>query len=152
MTTRLGKKGIELLKHWEQGPRGGFASVPYKCSANKNTIGWGHVIKVTDNIASPITLAQAEAFLKNDVEWAEKAVNKWVSVPLKQNQFDALVCFVFNIGATAFKNSTLLLYLNQSQLDLVPAQLARWNKSNGKVLTGLTNRRLAELELWNAKV
>ena len=148
---KIGQKGIELLKHWEQGPQGGFAATTYKCPGNKNTIGWGHVIKVTDNITPPITLAQAESLLRSDVEWACEAVNKWVRLELTQNQFDALVCFVFNVGATNFKSSTLLAVLNQGRLDLVPAQFIRWNKSNGKVIKGLTNRRIAEVLLWQTQ-
>lgn len=145
---KIGQKGIELLKHWEQGPLGGFAPIPYKCSANKDTIGWGHAIKLTDNITPPISRAQAETLLRNDIAWAENAVNKWVRVQLTQNQFDALVCFVFNVGETAFKSSTLLSSLNQRQFDLVPVQFSRWNQSNGKVLKGLINRRMAEVLLW----
>lgn len=150
----IGQKGIELIKFFERNLRDStynkhnFAATPYKCSANKDTIGWGHVIKPTDNITPPITLAQAEALLISDIEWASDAVNKWVKISLNQNQFDALVCFVFNVGANAFKKSTLLLYLNQGRLDLVPAQMARWNKCDGKVLEGLTNRRIAEVLLW----
>lgn len=145
---KLSANGIALLKCWEQGPQGGFAMTPYKCSANKDTIGWGHVIKLTDNIIPPISSGQAETFLRNDIAWAEEAVNKWVEVQLTQNQFDALVCFVFNVGATNFKSSTLLKLLNQGQFDLIPAQFVRWNQSNGKILRGLMNRRAAEVLLW----
>ncbi len=145
---KLGQKGTELLKHWEQGPGGGFAAIPYKCSGNKDTIGWGHVIKFTDNITAPISGLKAETLLRNDIACAEEAVNRWVRVQLNQNQFDALVCFVFNIGATAFKSSTLLRLLNQGRYDSVAAQFTRWNQSNGKVLKGLTNRRIAEALLW----
>lgn len=149
---KLGARGLALLKHWEQGPQGGFAAIPYKCSALKETIGWGHVIKSTDNFNYPISLAVAEALLKKDVACSEEAVNKNVKVPLTQNQFDALVCLVFNIGEAGFKSSTLLKFLNQGKFDLVPAQFTRWNQSNGKVLQGLANRRMSEVLLWQNPV
>lgn len=148
---KIGKKGLELLKLWEQAPKGGFATNFYKCSAGKDTIGWGHVIKPTDNIKQPITLAQAEELLENDIKWAEEAVNKNVKVSLVQNQFDALACLVFNIGATNFSTSTLLKFINEELWDKIPAQFMRWVYSNKVLIKGLENRRKAEVSLWNDK-
>lgn len=148
---KIGEKGLALLKLWEQAPKGGFASISYKCSAGKDTIGWGHVIKPTDNIKQPITLARAEELLKSDIKWAEEAVNKNVKVMLTQNQFDALVCFVFNIGATNFKSSTLLKFINEELRDKIPTQFMRWVYSNKIFIKGLENRRKAEVSLWNDK-
>jgi lysozyme len=124
---QISKKGLDLLKTWEQGPKGGFASIPYYCSSNKLTIGYGHVINLKESIKYPILEAKAEELLKKDITWAEKVVNKYVKVTLTQNQFNALVCFVFNIGVTRFKQSTLLSLLNQGLYNEVPAQLLRWN-------------------------
>lgn len=149
---KIGKKGIDLLKKWEQAPKGGFASISYKCTGGKNTIGWGHVIKPSDNIVQPITLFKAEELLQNDVKWAEDVVNNFVKVKINQNQFDALVCLVFNIGETNFKTSTLLKFLNDNLLFKVPAQFMRWIYSSGKKTKGLENRRFAEVELWNKEV
>lgn len=143
---KLGNKGLELLKERE-----GFSKVSYKCSAGKDTIGWGHVIKPTDNIKQPITAAQAEELLKSDIEWAEEAVNKNVKVTLTQNQFDALVCLVFNIGATNFTASTLLRFLNLELWNKIPTQFIRWVYSNKVFIKGLENRRKAEAILWNDK-
>lgn len=75
-------------------------------------------------------------------------VNTSVTVPLSQNQFDALVSFAFNVGATAFQGSTLLSVLNQGNYDDVPSQMLRWNRAGGRVLRGLTRRRTAEGELF----
>ena len=146
---KIGKKGLALLKLWEQAPKGGFANTSYKCSASKDTIGWGHVIKPTDNIKEPITAAQAEELLQNDIKWAEEAVNKNVKVMLTQNQFDALVCLVFNIGATNFKSSTLLKFINEELWNKIPTQFMRWVYSNKVFIKGLENRRRAESILWN---
>jgi lysozyme len=148
---KIGEKGLALLKLWEQGPKGGFASNSYKCSAGKDTIGWGHVIKPTDNIKQPITLAQAEELLQNDIKRAEEAVNKNVKVTLTQNQFDALVCFVFNIGPTNFKTSTLLKFINEELWNKIPTQFMRWVYSNKVFIKGLENRRKVEVSLWNDK-
>lgn len=148
---KIGKKGLELLKLWEQAPKGGFATISYKCSAGKDTIGWGHVIKPADNIKEPITELQAEELLKNDIKWAEESVNKNVKVTITQNQFDALVCFVFNIGATNFKSSTLLKFINEELWDKIPTQFMRWLYSNKVFIKGLENRRKAEVILWNDK-
>lgn len=146
---KIANKGLALLKLWEQAPKGGFAKISYKCSAGKDTIGWGHVIKPTDNIKEPITIAQAEELLKNDIKWAEEAINKNVKVMLTQNQFDALVCLVFNIGATNFKISTLLKFINKGLWDKIPVQFMRWVYSNKTFIKGLENRRKAEVNLWN---
>ena len=148
---KIGKKGLALLKLWEQAPKGGFASVSYKCSAGKDTIGWGHVIKPTDNIKEPICISQAEELLENDVKLAEEAVNKNVKVTITQNQFDALVCLVFNIGATNFKTSTLLKFINKELWNKIPTQFMRWVYSNKILSKGLENRRKAETILWNDK-
>jgi lysozyme len=150
---QINKKGLDLLKTWEQGPDGGFASIPYYCSANRLTIGYGHAIKLNELIKYPISKTKAEELLEEDIDWAEQAVNKYVKVALTPNQFSALVCFVFNIGVTRFKQSTLLLKLNQGLYAAVPSQLLRWNVATvggqKTTLDGLTNRRKAEIALWN---
>jgi lysozyme len=149
---KMGKKGIDLLKLWESGKNGKFASISYRCSAGKNTIGWGHVIKPLEKIEQPISLAKAEELLQNDIKWAEEAVTNYVKTTINQNQFDSLVCLVFNIGATNFKTSTLLKFLNDGSLDKVPAQFMRWVYAGKVKLKGLENRRFAEINLWNDKV
>lgn len=150
---QINKKGLDLLKTWEQGPNGGFASIPYYCSSNKLTIGYGHVINLNESIKYPISEAKAEELLKKDITWAEKVINRSVKVSLTDNQFSALVCFVFNIGVVRFKQSTLLSILNQRLYNEVPQQLLRWNVATvggvKKTLEGLTNRRKAEIALWN---
>ena len=110
------------------------------------TIGYGHTKGV--RMGQRISLAQAEQFLLEDVDWAEDAVNSLVKVKLSQNQFDALVSFVFNIGAGAFSKSTLLKYLNAGDYGGAANQLLRWNKQAGKELKGLTKRRQEERALF----
>jgi GH24 family phage-related lysozyme (muramidase) len=150
---QISEKGLNLLKTWEQGPNGGFASTIYSCSAGKRTIGYGHVITADEDIKEPISEATAEELLKKDVSVAEDAVNRYVKIILSQNRYDALVCFVFNVGVGNFEKSTLLSFVNNQLFDKVPDQFLCWNKItvNGKkeVSEGLTNRRKAELALWN---
>lgn len=110
------------------------------------TIGYGSTRGVKKGMV--ITQEEAEARLVQDLETAERTVGLLVKVPLNDNQFGALVSFVFNIGSGAFKDSTLLRLLNKGDYDAVPAQLARWDKNDGKRMPGLTQRRAAEAELW----
>lgn len=110
------------------------------------TIGYGHTH--TTKQGMKITQAQADKLLYMDLAWAEEAVNTLVKVPLTQNQFDALVSFVFNVGAGAFSKSTLLRFLNMGDYTNAAAQFLRWNRQKGKVLNGLTRRRQEERELF----
>jgi GH24 family phage-related lysozyme (muramidase) len=110
------------------------------------TIGYGHTH--TTKQGMKITEKQAEALLRKDIAWAEKAVNNLVVVPLTQNQFDALVSFVFNVGEGAFSTSTLLRLLNSGDYNGAANQFLRWNKQKGRVLNGLTKRREEERKLF----
>lgn len=111
------------------------------------TIGYGHTGEEVKR-GLTIDLAQAETWLTEDLREAEGYVSKLVKVGLTQNQFDALVSFVYNIGGTAFGYSTLLRKLNAGDHEGAANQLLRWNKDNGKVIGGLTNRRKKERELF----
>lgn len=99
-----------------------------------------------------ITKEQAEERLRKRLVEFEGYVNKLVKVTLTQNQFDALVSLVYNIGPTNFSNSTLLRKLNAGDYAGAAAQFLVWNKGrvDGKlvVIDGLTNRRKAEKQLF----
>jgi len=104
----------------------------YKDTKGIWTIGVGDIDLNNDGIRDvkegmTITHAQSMANLGMDIKWAEDAVNKGVKVPLTQNQFDALVSFVFNIGASAFASSTLLKVLNLGNYDEAAKQFDRWH-------------------------
>tara|TARA_R110000782_G_scaffold2454_3_gene9581 strand:- start:2204 stop:2491 length:288 start_codon:yes stop_codon:yes gene_type:complete len=81
----------------------------------------------------------------------EGYINSMVEVPLEQHQFDALCAWVYNLGPTNLKNSTLLHELNSSNYKEVPNQIKRWNKAGGEVLQGLVRRREAEALLFEKK-
>ena len=96
---------------------------------------------------------QANDLLETQVnEKYAPAVVRLVKVPLNQNQFDALVSFVYNLGEGALASSTLLKLLNQGDYDSVPAQMMRWTKANGVDLPGLVRRRKAEADLFSSQV
>lgn len=112
------------------------------------TIGWGHRTKLRDKL---ITQEQADDLLTIDIAKAVNTVTCLVSVPLTQNQFDALVSFAYNIGAQAFRDSTLLKLLNASHPN-VADEFKRWVyvRKNGRMLIskGLVRRREAERVLF----
>ena len=145
---------LDLIHEFEQGPQGGMASVPYRCSAGKLTIGWGHVIREHEQFAMPMTAAQADALLQQDLAQFAAVVNERVTVPLTQSMFDALVCFTFNVGPGAFVGSTLLRLLNQRFYAAAASQFQRWNKATDPktgqkiVLPGVSRRRAAERALF----
>ena len=140
---KTGTKGIDLIKHFE-----GCELEAYKCAAGVWTIGYGHIKGVTSN--SVITQEQAEQMLVEELNEYEGYINNMVTTPLSQNQFDALVSWVYNLGGGNLKASTLLKVVNSGEFDGVPAQIMRWNKAGGKVLEGLTRRRQAEADLFSA--
>jgi len=119
----------------------------YRCSAGVPTIGVGHTGSDV-KLGMTITKAQSDALLVADLARFEKAVAAAIKVPLTQNQFDALVSLAFNIGSNAFAKSTLVRVLNGGHYDQVGAQLARWNKVDGKPNKGLTARRAREAALF----
>ena len=145
---KLSSNGLALLESFE-----GFRSKAYKVVKTEKyyTIGYGHYGPDV-HFGDTITKAKAEALLKSDVAAAEKAVDKYVKVKLNQNQFDALVSFVYNVGAGAFSSSTLLKELNKGDYQAASAQFPRWNKSGGKVLPGLVTRREEEKALFDKPV
>lgn len=139
---KISAKGLGIIKQHEGLRLTGYLPTPQDVP----TIGYGHT--KTAKLGMTITEKQAEDLLRSDIAWAEAAVNNSVVVPLNQNQFDALVSFVFNVGATAFNKSTMLRKLNQSDYEAAANEFKKWNKQKGRVLAGLTRRRAEEAELF----
>ena len=94
-----------------------------------------------------LTRDQETALLRRAIPVYEQVICGNVRVQLNQNQYDALVSFSYNVGNTAFRNSTLLRKLNADNVLGTIAQFREWNKSGGRVVQGLTNRRNAEIDL-----
>ena len=134
--------GIDLIKQFE-----GLRLTAYKCAAGVWTIGYGHTAGVREG--QTITEEEAENLLRYDLQTFEVGVSQVVKVFLHQHQFDALVSFAFNVGLTAFRQSTLLCRLNGGEsAERVAAEFLRWNKAGGKVVEGLTRRRERESEIF----
>ena len=138
---RTSRKGIEFIKAHE-----GLRRDAYLCPAGVPTIGYGHTHGV--KIGDRITEEQAERLLIGDLIVAETEVNRY-GFDLTQNQFDALVSFVYNIGAGNFRSSTLLKRLKANPNDPdIANQFKRWVYGGGKVLPGLVRRRNEESKLY----
>ena len=137
-------EGVAIIKHFE-----GCELKAYRCPANVLTIGYGVTKGVTEGME--ITQQEADEMLAGELVEYAGYINEMVDVPLEQNQFDALVSWIYNLGPTNFKNSTLLTVLNQKRYEDAPEQIKRWNKAGGKVLDGLVKRREAEALLFEDK-
>ena len=136
--------GIDLIKHFE-----GCELKAYKCPAGVWTIGYGHTkgVEPEDEWSED----HANHMLEVELEEYEGYVSKYVTAPLGQNQFDALVSWTYNLGGGNLSASTMLKVLNAGEYDEVPNQMLRWNKAGGKVLEGLTRRRQAEADMFCGK-
>ncbi|CAI1074062.1 Phage-related lysozyme (muraminidase) [Serratia quinivorans] len=149
----ISDKGIEFIKKEE-----GLRLAAYLDSVGIWTIGYGHTGGVIPG--SSISREQAEYLLREDIRGFEKIINNEVKVPLNQNQFDALVSFIFNVGPgrkgvksglITLKDgrpSTLLRCLNNGQYRDAANAFNSWVYAGGVVLKGLVNRRERERSLF----
>ena len=140
----ISQEGVSLIKKFE-----GCELKAYRCAANVLTIGYGSTKGVKEG--DSITQEDADKLLMHEIKEYEGYINDLVEVDLEQNQFDALVSWVFNLGPAKLKSSTLLKVLNAKDYEGVPAQIKRWNKAGGKVLQGLVRRREAESLLFTGE-
>lgn len=145
---KLSDNGLRLIKSFEgyhtRTSDGGCRA--YKCPAGVWTCGWGCTEGVTAN--TRWTEAEATERLAAEIAKFETAVDHAVTVPLNQNQFDALVSFAYNCGIGALQKSTLLKRLNAGNAEAAAEQFPRWNRGGGVVLPGLVNRRAREQALF----
>lgn len=141
-------RGLDLIKSFEgckltAYPDPGTGGAPW-------TIGWGTTRGVKPGMT--ITQEEADLLLAEDVSSFAQAVNRLVTVPLNQNQFDALVSFAYNVGSSNLGNSTLLRLLNEGNYEGAAGQFGRWVKGgSGETLPGLVRRRAAERALFEEK-
>ena len=138
---KTSSKGIALIKEFE-----GLRLKAYKCPGGVWTIGYGHTAGVKPGMV--ISEAQAEEYLKADLIAFEKYLNG-LGLALDQNQFDALISFIYNVGTGNFSSSTLLRKVKANPQDnSIMDEFLRWVYSKGRVLPGLQRRRLAEMKLY----
>ena len=140
----ISQEGLSLIKKFE-----GCELEAYKCAAGVWTIGFGSIKGVKQG--DTITQEEADNLLLHEMDEYEGYINDAVNVDLNQNQFDALVSWVFNLGPSNLSSSTLLTRINNKDWKDVPNQIKRWNKAGGKVLEGLIRRREAEALLFEGK-
>ena len=139
----INETGLGLIKHFES-----LELKAYQDSVRVWTIGWGHTREVQEGME--ITEEEAIAFLREDLQIFEQAVERNVEVELDDNQFSALVSFTFNLGEQNLKVSTLLRKLNEHDYEGAAAEFKRWNKAGGVRMAGLVRRRLSERNLFNS--
>ena len=144
---RTSDAGVSLIKTFE-----GFRAKPYRCPAGIPTIGYGATFypdgrKVSLNDPA-ITEAYATELLRDMLGGFERGVLRQVKVELAQHEFDALVSFAYNVGSEALAGSTLLKRLNANDKKGAADQFLRWNRADGRVMSGLTRRREAERAMF----
>ena len=143
---KVSTAGINLICSFE-----GLRLNAYDDGVGVWTIGFGTTIYpngIKVKRGDTCTTEQAKAYMAHDLKKFESAVNSAVTLPINQNQFDALVSLAYNIGTNAFKNSTLVKKLNTGDIRGAAAQFDVWNKGGGKVMQGLVNRRAVERKLF----
>ena len=143
------KKCYDLIKLFE-----GCKLSAYLCPAKVATIGWGSIAYPDGSkvkLGDKVTQSEADAMLTHEVNKKAATVAK-MGLQINQNQFDALVCFAFNVGLGALQKSTLLkLAKINPNSPAIRNEFLKWNKGGGVVLRGLTRRRAAEADLYFSK-
>jgi len=137
--------GLNMTKQFE-----GCVLTAYQDQVGVWTIGYGHTGRgVVSGLG--ITQDQAAAFLASDIAGVATFVNQAVTVPLQQNQFDALVDFAFNLGRAALAGSTLLKEVNAGNFAGAAGQFPLWDHAGGQVVAGLLRRRNAEQAMFQGQ-
>ncbi|KAL6713718.1 hypothetical protein ACLMJK_008210 [Lecanora helva] len=141
----LSAKGVDFIAGFE-----GFRANFYTDAAGVRTIGYGHACQTAGecDFNAPITEAKGKELLNSDADSFESCVNKDVTVPINQNQFDALVSFTYNLGCGNL--ATIAKTLNANDFSGATAKMKEYVHGGGQVLPGLVKRRQAEVDLFNS--
>lgn len=138
---KTSNQGKNLIKEAE-----GLRLEAYRCPAGVATIGWGHTKGV--RMGQRITRETAEDMLVEDIAPIERTLNG-LKINFRQGQFDALVSWIFNLGAGNFRSSTMLKrILADADDEEITDQLVKWTYSGRQQLPGLMKRRAAEANLF----
>ena len=130
---QISKDGLDVICRYE-----GFSPIIYMCPAGYPTIGYGHLVTEAnkEQFLDGIDEDEGLELLRSDVATAERAVRRWIKVPLTQGQFDALVSFTFNLGGGALQRSTLRRKVNRQDHAEVPSEFMKWVWAGGKKRPG----------------
>ena len=141
---------LSIIKKYE-----GLKLEAYICPAGVPTIGFGSTFYPDGRrvkLGDKITIQEAESILVHDIKRFEKEVRNSIKIEITNNQLSALISFVYNVGASAFRKSTLLKKVNANPTDLtIHNEFMRWTRAGGKVLPGLVKRRAEESKLYFTK-
>lgn len=136
---------LNLIAKWE-----GFRGEAYRDIVGVWTLGYGatHINGQPVKKGDKITKSDALALLQVQIQQHASTINKYVTVYLTQNQFDALASFQYNLGKDILKGTTLLFYLNSKQWNLAAKEMLKYINAGGKPVQGLINRRNEEVALF----
>jgi len=150
----INHSGLELLKAFEV-----WRPRPYNDAANYCSIGFGHIISLepceaidTNRFSQGISLDQGVALLKEDSRYARLAVERLTERYLNDDQYSAVVAFVFNVGSEAFRDSKMRSLINQGEFSSAASEFAKWTKLGGKVIDALVLRRTCERKLYESRM
>lgn len=143
--TNISKEGLDLIKNYE-----GFRELPYKCSAGKDTIGYGTRLDYYPECkGKKFTEQEATKYLIKTVnDHIVPVIKKHVKVPLNQNQINALISLLYNIGEDNFVKSNLLKDINKGDEEGIKKNWSEFRLADGKVSPGLVKRRTEEIQLF----
>lgn len=155
---KTGSRGIALIKRFEQCRLKAYAATEKERQRGIWTIGWGKTTGVREG--DTCTQEQADEWFLDDLARFEDGVNRLVTVPLTQPQFDALVSFAYNVGldidedtkAEGLGDSTLLKLVNAGQFNAAANEFGKWIRQDGQIVNGLVARREAEKTLFETAV
>lgn len=143
----LSDDGVAVAHHYESCRLEAYPD-PGSKDGNPWTIGWGHTgPEVVKGLVW--TQQKADDTFRVDVGSVERDVLEQLKVKVTQGQFDALVLFVYNVGANAFFKSTMRYMINNGDFEGAVKEFARWNKNDGRAMKGLTRRRASEAALFD---
>lgn len=137
----LNQAGVDLIKQFE-----GCQVEVYKDVVGLLTVGWGH----RTNLPLGVTITQelADTLLQQDLAAVQRQLHSCLTTSLTDNQFSALVSFVYNLGINRLEGSTLLTKINSGELTSAADEFLKWDHAGGIVVLGLLRRRSAERTLF----
>lgn len=138
---RTSKRGLDLIKSFV-----GLHLQSYLDGSNVFRIGYGTTLGVKAGML--INAEQAERMLLDDVQRLESEIQRLITAPLSQNQWDALISFTNNQGVESLASSTLRQLLNAGNYAGAAQQFPNWSRVGGKELPSLARLRAAERELF----